>query len=55
MLAGTGRHPRRPAHIHKIVRAPGHRSVTTHLFDAESDFVLVPGEAGEPVDLGRTA
>jgi hypothetical protein len=21
----------------------------------ESDFVLVPGDAGEPVDLGRTA
>jgi catechol 1,2-dioxygenase len=97
MLAGTGRHPWRPAHIHMIVRAPGHRSVTTHLFDAESDyldsdavfavkpsllrvftpraaddpdrpdcfagpwlslesdFVLVPGDAGEPVDPGRTA
>ncbi len=80
-----------------IVRAAGHRSVTTHLFDSESDylysdavfavkpsplraftprsagdperpvgiagpwlslesdFVLVPGEAGEPIDPGRTA
>jgi catechol 1,2-dioxygenase len=80
-----------------IVRAPGHRSVTTHLFDSESDyldsdavfavkpsllraftpraaddpdrpdgiagpwlslesdFVLGPGDAGEPVDPGRTA
>jgi hydroxyquinol 1,2-dioxygenase len=96
MLAATGRRPWRPAHIHMIVRAPGHRSVTTHLFDAasdhldsdavfavkpsllrtftprpaddperpdgitgswlslESDFALVPGEAGEPGDPGRT-
>ena len=38
-----------------IVRVPGHRSVTTHLFDSESDFVLVPGDAAEPVALGRTA
>ena len=43
------------SHIHMIVRVPGHRSVTTHLFDSESDFVLVPGDAGEPVALGRTA
>jgi hydroxyquinol 1,2-dioxygenase len=97
MLEATGRHPWRPAHIHMIVRAPGFRSVTTHLFDAsseyidsdavfavkpsllrefvgraaddpeapagvhgtwwslESDFVLVPGEAGEPIESGRTA
>jgi hydroxyquinol 1,2-dioxygenase len=39
MLAATGRHPWRPAHIHMIVRAPGHRSVTTHLFDAGSDYL----------------
>jgi hydroxyquinol 1,2-dioxygenase len=97
MLAATGRRPWRPAHIHLILRAPGHRSLTTHLFDAasdhlesdavfavkpsllrtftprraddperpdgitgswlslESDFVLAPGEAGEPGDSGRTA
>jgi len=97
MLQGTGRHPWRPAHIHMIVRAPGHRSLTTHIFDSsseyldsdavfavkpsllrdfvargaddperpegiegswyalESDFVLVPGEGGEPDDPGRTA
>lgn len=39
MLASSGRHPWRPAHIHMIVRASGHRSVTTHLFDAESDYL----------------
>jgi hypothetical protein len=97
MLSATGRHPWRPAHIHMIVRAPGHRSVTTHVFDRSSDyidsdavfavkpsllrdfvrrsaddaerpagiegpwwelrsdFVLIPGDADEPVDPGRTA
>jgi catechol 1,2-dioxygenase len=39
MLAATGRHPWRPAHIHMIVRAPGHRSVTTHLFDQHSAYI----------------
>jgi hydroxyquinol 1,2-dioxygenase len=39
MLEATGRHPWRPAHIHMIVRAPGHRSVTTHIFDRESEFL----------------
>jgi catechol 1,2-dioxygenase len=39
MLAATGRHPWRPAHIHVIVRAPGHQSLTTHVFDRESDYI----------------
>jgi hydroxyquinol 1,2-dioxygenase len=39
MLAATDRHPWRPAHIHVIVRAPGHRTLTTHLFDADSRYV----------------
>lgn len=39
MLAATNRHPWRPAHIHVIVRATGHRSVTTHIFDAASDYI----------------
>ena len=39
MLAATGRHPFRPAHIHMIVRAPGHRSVTTHIFDRDSAYI----------------
>jgi hydroxyquinol 1,2-dioxygenase len=39
MLQTTGRHPWRPAHIHMIVRAPGHRTLTTHIFDAESDYL----------------
>jgi hydroxyquinol 1,2-dioxygenase len=39
MLAGTGRHPWRPAHIHVIVRAPGFKTVTTHVFDAASEYL----------------
>jgi hydroxyquinol 1,2-dioxygenase len=39
MLEATGRHPWRPAHIHMIVRAPGYRSVTTHIFDRESEYL----------------
>ena len=39
MLSATGRHPWRPAHIHVIVRAPGHRPVTTHVFDAGSEHI----------------
>jgi hydroxyquinol 1,2-dioxygenase len=37
MLAAAGRHPWRPAHIHIVVRAPDHKTLTTHIFDAESD------------------
>ena len=39
MLAATGRHPWRPAHIHMIARAPGYKTVTTHVFDATSDYL----------------
>jgi hydroxyquinol 1,2-dioxygenase len=39
MLQATGRHPWRPAHIHMIVRAAGHRSVTTHIFDHDSAYI----------------
>jgi hydroxyquinol 1,2-dioxygenase len=39
MLAATSRHPWRPAHIHIIVRAPGYKTVTTHVFDAASDYL----------------
>jgi hydroxyquinol 1,2-dioxygenase len=39
MLQDSGRHPWRPAHIHVVIRAPGHRSVTTHIFDAASAYL----------------
>ncbi|MBX3604533.1 MAG: intradiol ring-cleavage dioxygenase [Piscinibacter sp.] len=32
MLVATGRHPWRPAHVHFLVRAPGYRTLITHLF-----------------------
>jgi catechol 1,2-dioxygenase len=39
MLNATGRHPWRPAHIHAVVRAPGFRTVVTHLFDEQSEYL----------------
>jgi hydroxyquinol 1,2-dioxygenase len=39
MLSATARHPWRPAHVHVVVRAPGFRSVTTHVFDAASAYL----------------
>jgi protocatechuate 3,4-dioxygenase beta subunit len=39
MLAATGRHPWRAAHLHVIVSAEGFRSVTTHLFDDGSSYL----------------
>lgn len=39
MLSATGRHPWRPAHIHMIVRAPGYTTLTTHIFDAASEYL----------------
>ncbi|MPY55661.1 dioxygenase family protein [Streptomyces spongiae] len=39
LLRATGRHPYRPAHVHFIASAPGHRPVTTHAFVAGSPYV----------------
>jgi protocatechuate 3,4-dioxygenase beta subunit len=39
LLGATRRHPYRPAHIHFIVTAPGHRPVTTHLFVEGSPYI----------------
>ena len=39
MLAATGRHPWRPAHIHMIVSARGYETLTTHFFDDESPYL----------------
>lgn len=32
MLAATGRHPWRPAHLHFMISAPGYKTLVTHLF-----------------------
>jgi hydroxyquinol 1,2-dioxygenase len=39
LLEATRRHPYRPAHIHFIVTAPGHRPLTTHIFVAGSPYI----------------
>jgi catechol 1,2-dioxygenase len=39
LLAATARHPNRPAHVHFLVTAPGHRPVTTHLFVAGDPYL----------------
>ncbi|MFP5371344.1 MAG: intradiol ring-cleavage dioxygenase [Actinomycetes bacterium] len=39
LLAATGRHPYRPAHLHFIVAADGYRPVTTHVFVADSPYL----------------
>jgi hydroxyquinol 1,2-dioxygenase len=39
MLDGMGRHPNRPGHIHMKVYAPGHVTLTTHLFVANSPYI----------------
>jgi len=38
LLASAGRHHWRAAHVHAIVSSPGHRSVTTHIFDADNPY-----------------
>lgn len=39
LLFENGRHNWRPGHVHFVVSAPGHKTVITHLFDAESDYL----------------
>ena len=39
MLAATGRHPMRPAHIHFVVMADGYEPVTTHIFDRTDPYL----------------
>jgi protocatechuate 3,4-dioxygenase beta subunit len=39
LLAATGRHPNRPAHIHVIAGAVGYEPVTTHVFVAGSPWL----------------
>ncbi|AMR82058.1 intradiol ring-cleavage dioxygenase [Cupriavidus nantongensis] len=39
MLQATGRHPWRPAHLHFMVDAPGHRKLVTHLFNQGDPYL----------------
>lgn len=39
LLFENGRHNWRPGHLHFVVAAAGHKTVITHLFDADSDYL----------------
>jgi catechol 1,2-dioxygenase len=39
LIDAAGWHPWRPAHLHLIVRAPGHRPITTQLYFAGGEYV----------------
>ena len=39
LLAATRRHPYRPAHIHFIAAADGYRTLTTHIFVGDSEYI----------------
>jgi len=53
LLAATGRHPFRPAHIHFIVTAPGYRTLTTHIFQAGSPYLDSDAVFGVKASLVR--
>ena len=39
LLFANGRHNHRPGHMHFVVAAPDHKTVITHLFDRDSDYL----------------
>ncbi|MGY1692754.1 catechol 1,2-dioxygenase [Geodermatophilus sp. SYSU D01105] len=39
LITAAGWHPWRPAHLHLLVRAPGHRTITTQLYFAGGEWV----------------
>ncbi|MEM1361807.1 MAG: intradiol ring-cleavage dioxygenase [Pseudomonadota bacterium] len=39
LLGRLGRHPNRPAHLHYIVKAPGHDELITHIFDPDDPYI----------------
>ncbi len=39
LLFDNGRHNWRPGHTHFVVSAPGYKSIITHLFDSESEYL----------------
>jgi len=54
LLRATGRHAWRPAHLHLIVSAPGHRTVTTHVFDSQSEHLASDAVFAVKPSLVRT-
>jgi len=39
LLAATGRHPYRPAHVHFMISAPGYERLVTHIFAEDSPYL----------------
>lgn len=39
LLQATGRHPWRPAHLHFMLDAPGHRRLVTHVFNDDDPYI----------------
>jgi hydroxyquinol 1,2-dioxygenase len=39
LLNATARHPNRPAHVHFLIAAPGHETLVTHVFAADSAWL----------------
>ena len=59
MIGAAGWHPWRPAHLHLLVRAPGHRTITTQLYFAGGEWLdsdvassTKPELVLEPADQG---
>ncbi|MCA4964394.1 MULTISPECIES: dioxygenase [unclassified Pseudomonas] len=39
LLEATGRHPWRPAHLHFMLDAPGHKRLVTHVFNDDDPYI----------------
>jgi hydroxyquinol 1,2-dioxygenase len=53
MLKAQGRHPWRPAHLHFLIRAPGHRKLVTHIFDRVDPYLDSDAVFGVKEELVR--
>jgi hydroxyquinol 1,2-dioxygenase len=53
MLNGQGRHPWRPAHLHFMIQAPGHRKLVTHIFDRADKYLDSDAVFGVKEELVR--
>jgi hydroxyquinol 1,2-dioxygenase len=39
LMAASGRHPNRPAHVHFMISAPGYQTLVTHLFRSGDPYL----------------
>jgi hydroxyquinol 1,2-dioxygenase len=53
MLRAQGRHPWRPAHLHFLIRADGHRKLVTHIFDSTDPYLDSDAVFGVKEELVR--